>query len=546
MRSRITDIRSGGPLSYAARGWRRARSRRAGDDSRARRDGRGRRAAWSAPCAAAPRGGQLAPGAWPGAVARRPSRRRSAGSGRSRPRSASAAIRPPTGSCRSGSGGRRNSIGDEARCRGGAAAAISAATEQSRGSGECVRVHGRHRGDDKAATTGRPGGGCASRFQWPRGGAASTLTRAVASVSRAPGLAINPANNRRLHGCGCSRDAEPRRQRECSRRRIVAILAPCVSPGARPSASARSGRLAVPGRPGCRARARGRRPAISSTSTRSAAARQPSSSASGSSSGSSSSSLVELVLESSLRRRSSTSSLDGPLVGHSVERRPPARPRRLPLSRRVARDHRPRGSCLVPGWTRGSAAGLGSCWLGCGPRRRAACRAAPVTSAGTASESRLPRAPRRRSAGRAPVAIDARAAVRARDRRRRALRPRDRAAPAGAAPRPLPGDPPAGRARASRRASVGAAALPALPAARAALILCPANLAPVLSRAHVVVIHDAAALRHPEAYSRAYVAYQRRMLPLIAAARAARDHRLARSRRASSSSSSACPGADRR
>ncbi len=53
-------------------------------------------------------------------------------------------------------------------------------------------------------------------------------------------------------------------------------------------------------------------------------------------------------------------------------------------------------------------------------------------------------------------------------------------------------------------------------AAGAALIFCPANLAPVPARRNAIVIHDAAALRNPEAYSRAYVAYQRRMLPLIA------------------------------
>ena len=58
-------------------------------------------------------------------------------------------------------------------------------------------------------------------------------------------------------------------------------------------------------------------------------------------------------------------------------------------------------------------------------------------------------------------------------------------------------------------------ALPAL-AARCALLYSPANLAPALSRRNVVVIHDVAALTHPEAYSRAYVAYQRRLLPLIA------------------------------
>ena len=48
-----------------------------------------------------------------------------------------------------------------------------------------------------------------------------------------------------------------------------------------------------------------------------------------------------------------------------------------------------------------------------------------------------------------------------------------------------------------------------------ALLYSPANLAPVACRRSVVVVHDAAPLRHPEAYSPAYVAYQRRMLPLI-------------------------------
>lgn len=58
-------------------------------------------------------------------------------------------------------------------------------------------------------------------------------------------------------------------------------------------------------------------------------------------------------------------------------------------------------------------------------------------------------------------------------------------------------------------------ALPVL-ARRQALLYCPANLAPLVSDRCVVVIHDLAALRHPEAYSRAYVAYQRLMLPALA------------------------------
>jgi glycosyltransferase involved in cell wall biosynthesis len=53
-------------------------------------------------------------------------------------------------------------------------------------------------------------------------------------------------------------------------------------------------------------------------------------------------------------------------------------------------------------------------------------------------------------------------------------------------------------------------------AAGSALIYSPANLAPLSSRNNVVVIHDVAALRHPEAYSRAYIAYQRLMLPALA------------------------------
>jgi len=58
-------------------------------------------------------------------------------------------------------------------------------------------------------------------------------------------------------------------------------------------------------------------------------------------------------------------------------------------------------------------------------------------------------------------------------------------------------------------------ALP-LQAANCRLTYSPANLAPVLSRKNVVVIHDLAALRHPEAYSDVYVAYQRCMLPVLA------------------------------
>jgi glycosyltransferase involved in cell wall biosynthesis len=57
--------------------------------------------------------------------------------------------------------------------------------------------------------------------------------------------------------------------------------------------------------------------------------------------------------------------------------------------------------------------------------------------------------------------------------------------------------------------------LPAL-AARAPLLLNPANLAPLAFPRNVVVIHDAAALREPGWYSRLYVAWQRALLPALA------------------------------
>ena len=47
-------------------------------------------------------------------------------------------------------------------------------------------------------------------------------------------------------------------------------------------------------------------------------------------------------------------------------------------------------------------------------------------------------------------------------------------------------------------------------------LLCPANLAPIAYPRSVVVVHDAAALRHPGWYSKAYVAWQRLVLPAIA------------------------------
>jgi glycosyltransferase involved in cell wall biosynthesis len=49
-------------------------------------------------------------------------------------------------------------------------------------------------------------------------------------------------------------------------------------------------------------------------------------------------------------------------------------------------------------------------------------------------------------------------------------------------------------------------------------LLCPANLAPLRGPHTIVVIHDAAALRHPSWYSGLYAAWQRAVLPRIARA----------------------------
>jgi glycosyltransferase involved in cell wall biosynthesis len=52
--------------------------------------------------------------------------------------------------------------------------------------------------------------------------------------------------------------------------------------------------------------------------------------------------------------------------------------------------------------------------------------------------------------------------------------------------------------------------------AHASLVFCPASLAPLAWRHNVVLMHDAVVLRHPELYGRAYIAWERRVLPAIA------------------------------
>jgi glycosyltransferase involved in cell wall biosynthesis len=60
-------------------------------------------------------------------------------------------------------------------------------------------------------------------------------------------------------------------------------------------------------------------------------------------------------------------------------------------------------------------------------------------------------------------------------------------------------------------------ALPLLAArAGASLVFSPASLAPLAWPRNVPLMHDAAVLRHPELYGRAYIAWERRVLPAIA------------------------------
>lgn len=116
--------------------------------------------------------------------------------------------------------------------------------------------------------------------------------------------------------------------------------------------------------------------------------------------------------------------------------------------------------------------------------------------------------------GRAPVVIDARAAA------RRELGGVERVAREMAMrlPRLRPGryavmHPPPSLAH--RAGHVWEQALLPLAARRARAIYCPANIAPLASRRTVLVIHDLAALRHPEWYSAQYATYHRRILPLL-------------------------------
>jgi glycosyltransferase involved in cell wall biosynthesis len=118
----------------------------------------------------------------------------------------------------------------------------------------------------------------------------------------------------------------------------------------------------------------------------------------------------------------------------------------------------------------------------------------------------------RRHTLRAPVLIDARAAVRAEiggvERVARELTAR---LPAMRPDRYHVARPPAMLAH-----RAGHLWEQALAGRRYEILYCPANLAPLASRRNVVVIHDLAALSHPEWYTPLYARYQRLLLPTLA------------------------------
>jgi glycosyltransferase involved in cell wall biosynthesis len=114
-----------------------------------------------------------------------------------------------------------------------------------------------------------------------------------------------------------------------------------------------------------------------------------------------------------------------------------------------------------------------------------------------------------------PVAIDARAAVRPElggvERFARELVARlPRLRPGGYAVLRPP------RALAHRAGHAWEQLLLPARTARAPALLCPANVAPVAAHNAVVILYDAAALREPGWYSRAYATWQRVLLPRIA------------------------------
>lgn len=121
----------------------------------------------------------------------------------------------------------------------------------------------------------------------------------------------------------------------------------------------------------------------------------------------------------------------------------------------------------------------------------------------------------KRRDARAPVVINARAAVRAEvggvERWARELATR---LPALRPERYRVVAPP--RALAHRAGQAWEQAVLPVAARDAELLLSPANLAPLAGRGNVVVIHDAAPLRGPEWYGRAYGRWHRTMLPRIA------------------------------
>ncbi len=362
----------------------------------------------------------------------------------------------------------------------------------------------------KARTRSRRTEGARGPKGSPGRGARSTLTRRVAIAPRSPGRAINPAKQQfdgfpacAERGSGTRSGGARRTLRKRRTRREQGHLLP-YSRRAPIQEGLHLHLGAVRGRPdgtdhGAGHRSIGRRPAV-----RRSAERWPPSQR------------RFRRFELGLDLESVTSSSSGTL-GHRARRRPrpprpaPRPPRASPRrnKRRAARQPGQRVSCRSPGSTPGSPPSSGwgswarasSCAGGSLPRVEADGRPGPAFGCWTPDRDQCPR--RRTRA----------------DRRRRAPGPGDGAAAAGAASRPLPGDrAPVGRSLTGPATSGSRSCSPCAPAA-----VRWSTRRPTWRRPWSATQRGGDSRCRGASPSgrvlRGYVAYQRRLLPMLRAAR---------------------------
>src|SRR3954470_9219753 len=175
-------------------------------------------------------------------------------------------------------------------------------------------------------------------------------------------------------------------------------------------------------------------------------------------------------------------------------------------------------ACAAPGASRASSTaspGRSSVFEG----MQAQYEHSPPTSSRSAIATRMPpsaSSPAQTSpAGPAPMTMASYIAINGRAAARREIGGVERYAREMATRLPALGDYRVLRPPAPLAHKLGHAWEQALPLMHRGPIYSPANTAPVSERT-IVVIHDVAALRHPEWYSRPYATWQRALLPRVA------------------------------